>query len=306
MQPFHGILFKLASVACLIVMAAIVKSVSDTVPPGEAVFFRSFFSLPVIFVWLLWVGDLRGGLKVQSPMAHVFRGLVGTTAMGMFFAALRFLPLPETTAIGYTAPLLVVVFAAMFLGEKVGWFRLTSVAVGMVGVMIVLSPRLTALDTGVSDRETLGALLMLMSTFFAALVQVFIRRMVATETTSAIVFWFSITGSAVSLLTLPYGWVWPSPTVFALLVATGLIGGLGQIFLTSAYRFADASLVAPFEYASMLLSLIVGYAVFGEVPTGVMLAGSALIICAGVAIILRERYLGIQRGKARQGMSNSG
>jgi len=83
------------------------------------------------------------------------------------------------------------------------------------------------------------------------------------------------------------------------LILAGLLGGLAQIFLTSAYRFADASVVAPFDYASMLFALIIGYVIFDEVPTGAMLLGAALVIVAGILIILRERHLGIKRGKAR-------
>lgn len=306
MSPFRGIAYKITSVSIFVAMAACIKAASDSVPPGEAVFFRSVFALPVIFVWLWGQGQLSVGFRVAKPMGHVWRGVVGTTAMGLFFAALSILPLPEATAIGYTTPLLVVIFAAMFLNEQVGVFRLSAVAIGLVGVMIVLSPRMTTLSNGVADREALGALLMLMSACFAALAQVFIRNLVKTERTSAIVFWFSITSAALSLITVPYGWKVPGPLDAALLVGAGILGGFGQILLTSAYREADASLIAPFEYTSMLLALIVGYVVFKEVPTWPMLGGASLVIAAGVLIILRERQLGLQRGKAKEGMSPQG
>ena len=90
-------------------------------------FFRSFFAIPVILAWLVWTGDLRHGLDTLYPMGHVWRGLVGTTAMGLGFTALGLLPLPEATALGYAAPLLTVIFAAMFLGEQVRAFRLSAV-----------------------------------------------------------------------------------------------------------------------------------------------------------------------------------
>ena len=116
-------------------------------------------------------------------------------------------------------------------------------------------------------RETLGAVLVLGSAFFAALAQEFVRKMVKIESTAAIVFYFSVTATLLSLLTIPYGWVMPSGTVLVMLIAAGLLGGVGQIFLTSAYRFADVSVIAPFEYASMLLALGAGYFIFDEVPT---------------------------------------
>ncbi len=155
-------------------------------------------------------------------------------------------------------------------------------------------------------REVLGAVLVLGSATCAALAQVFIRRLVQTETTSSIVFWFSVTATCLSLLTLPFGWVVPAPAELAMLVTAGLLGGVGQILLTSAYRFGDAGLVAPFDYASILLAIAIGYGVFGEVPTGAVLAGAALVILAGILIIWRERQLGLQRGRARRTMTPQG
>lgn len=305
MSPLRGILFKLASVLVFIAMVALIKATSAHVPPGQTVFFRSFFAIPVILVWLAARRELATGIRVKSPIGHVWRGVAGTTAMGLGFAGLGMLPLPEVTAIGYAAPLLTVVFAAMFLGEEVRTFRLSAVALGMVGVLIVLSPRLGSVSTA-TDREAFGAMVVLMGATCAALAQVFVRKMVATERTSAIVFWFSVTSTGLSLITLPFGWVVPSPQEAGLLVLAGILGGFGQIFLTTSYRHADASIVAPFEYASMIFALGIGYFLFDEVPTLVMLAGAVLVIAAGVLIIWRERALGLERAKQRKAMSPQG
>ncbi len=306
MQPLRGITLKILSVCVFVVMSSLIKAVSDHVPPGEAVFFRSFFALPVIVMWLLWRSELRHGLETKNPMGHFFRGLVGASAMGLGFAGLGLLPLPEVTAIGYAAPLLVVIFAAMFLGEQVRLFRLSTVGLGMIGVLIVLSPRLQIDADALDVRETLGAVVVLGGAVCAALAQVFIRKLVQTEGTAAIVFWFSITASCLSLLTIPWGWVVPAPRELAMLVLAGLLGGFGQILLTSSYRLADASLIAPFEYSSMLLAILIGLFVFGEVPTGTMLLGASIIITAGVLIIWRERQLGLDRGRARKTMPPTG
>lgn len=299
-QPFRGILCKVLSVVTFVAMSACIKAASATVPAGETVFFRSAFALPIIFGWLAVRGELATGLRVGSPMAHFFRGFAGTTAMALGFAGLAFLPLPEFVAIGYTTPLLVVIFAAMFLGEEVRLFRMSAVALGFVGVAIILAPRLTILSGGFEVSASLGALLVLMSACFAALAQVFIRNLVRSESTTAIVFWFTISSTCFSLVTIPFGWVLPDLKTFAILVVAGLLGGIGQILLTSSYRFAEASLVAPFEYVSMLVSIVIGYAVFGEVPTWQVVSGTVVVIAAGVLIIWRERQLGLQRGKARE------
>lgn len=306
MQPVRGILLKICSVTVFVVMASLIKASRVEVPAGETVFFRSLFAIPVILIWLALRGDLRDGLKTSNPMTHVWRGLVGTMAMGLGFAGLGLLPLPEVTAIGYAAPLLVVVLAAMFLGEQVRIYRLSAVLLGLVGVLIVLSPRLTTIGSVVDVRESLGAVLVLGGAMCAAVAQVFVRKMVQVERTAAIVFYFSVTATVLSLFTLPYGWVMPSGKVIFMLVLAGLFGGIGQIFLTSAYRFADASVVAPFDYASMILALLIGYFVFDEVPTLVMLSGASLVIAAGVMIIWREHTLGLERAKQRRAMPPGG
>ncbi len=305
MQNIRGIVFKVISVCLFVCMASLIKAASDEVPPGQAVFFRSFFAIPVILGWLAARGQLRHGWETAHPLNHFWRGLVGTMAMGLGFAGLGLLPLPEVTAIGYAAPLFVVIFAAMFLGEKVRLFRLTAVALGLAGVIVILSPRLSV-GADLTTGETLGAVLVLGGAFFAALAQVYIRKLTATEETAAIVFWFSVTASVLSLLTLPWGWVWPSAGTLAMLLLAGLIGGVGQICLTTSYRLAEASLIAPFDYVSMLLAIAIGYFIFREVPTATVLAGAAMIIAAGVLIIWRERQLGLERAQQKKAMPPGG
>jgi len=311
MRPLRGIALKLGSVLIFIVMAAMIKATSEHIPPGQAVFFRSAFAIPVIVVWLWMRHELATGFRVESPMQHFWRGLVGTCAMGLGFAGLAYLPLPEVTAIGYAAPLLVVIFAAMFLGEQVRAFRITAVALGLTGVLIVLSPRLTIVpgaapldDAG--HAAAFGAMLVLSGAVFTALAMVFVRKLVMTEKTPAIVFWFSVTATALSLITLPFGWVVPTWPEAALLVGAGLMGGVGQILLTSSYREADASVIAPFDYASMIFALLIGYAFFDEVPTLTMLGGAALVVLAGILIIWRERQLGLERARQRKSMTPQG
>jgi drug/metabolite transporter (DMT)-like permease len=227
--------------------------------------------------------------------------------MGLGFTALGLLPLPEATALGYAAPLLTVIFAAMFLGEQVHAFRLSAVFVGLIGVVIVLMPNLTI--TGVEDADgflAVGAMAALLGAVFAALAQVFVRKLITSEATATIVFYFSLTASLLSLATLPFGWVVPALGEAALLVGAGLLGGVGQILLTESYRHAETGVIAPFEYVSMVLSLVFGYTLFAEAPTGSMLVGAGLIVAAGLFIIWRERRLGIQRAGSRKVMTPQG
>lgn len=298
-RPSTAITLKLLAVFLFMVMAAMIKVATQNVPPGEAVFFRSIFAMPIIVGWIWQRGDLREALVPNNLMGHVWRGIFGTSAMALTFAGLRLLPLPEATAIGYATPMFTVILAAVMLGEKVRLFRISAVALGLVGVMIVMWPRLT-LDTDMlGTAGTIGALMVLAAALLRALVQIHIRTLVQTEHTAAIVFYFSLTATVLSLLSLPFGWVIPSPRDMGLLIGSGLIGGIAQILVTSSYRFAGASTLAPFDYASLIFAALIGYAVFGEVPTLSVVAGAALVVLGGVLIILRERYLGMDRRKAR-------
>lgn len=290
-RPLRGIVLMLASVTLFTVMTALIKA-ADRVPAGESVFFRAFVTVPVLLAWYGFQGKITETLRTADWLGHARRGIVGSLAMGLGFAGLKYLPLPEVTALKFATPILIVVFAAFMLGERVRLVRLTAVLTGLIGVSIILSPRISVEG---ETRELIGAMIVLGSSACAAFAQIFVKRLAGHEHPAAIVFYFSLTASVLSLVTIPFGWVWPTPAEWALLLGAGLVGGAGQLFLTSSYRFAEAGVLAPFTYISMLWAVLIGWLVFNEAPTVHMLAGSALIISAGVAIFLRERQLGMRR-----------
>ncbi len=294
-----GIGFKLSSVCVFLGMSSLLKA-SDGIPAGQLVFFRSFFALIPIFVYLLYKRELIVGVKTTHPLSHLWRGLVGTGGMMTGFFALTQLPLAEAITINYATPLLIVVFSAVFFHEQVRLYRWSAVLVGLVGVVIIIWPRLTVFSGGISDMTgaTLGAMSALVSCCFAATAMVLVRRLVQTERSATIVLYFSVTSAALGLATLPFGWVMPTPEQFALLVGAGIFGGIGQILLTESYRHADMSVVAPFEYASLILSIIVGYVLFQDVPSLQMLLGGLIVVGSGLFIIYREHRLGLERQKA--------
>jgi drug/metabolite transporter (DMT)-like permease len=226
---------------------------------------------------------------------HVSRGAVGLGAMALNFIALAWLPLPEAMMIGYAAPLMMVALAALILHETVRAYRWTAVAVGFLGILVILWPRFTVFERGAAnDLAFIGAILCLTSALFSAFASTFVRTMTRTETTGAIVLYFSLSCSALALLTLPLGWTIPSPADAALLVATGLLGGVGQILMTSSHRYAAAATIASFEYVSMLWGLAFGFLFFAEVPGTTVILGGAIVMAAGIFIIFRERRLGLQ------------
>ncbi|WP_036178584.1 DMT family transporter [Palleronia rufa] len=303
MAPLRGILLILTAFTVLTFMSGLVKAAGETVPIAEVVFFRAFLSLPIIGLWLWWQGDLRRGLVVENWRGHALRGLVGTTSMGLGFASITLLPLAEVQAIRFATPIFLVVFAALFLGERFRLVRLGAVLLGLAGVVVIVSPRFGTLELG--GAAAIGAGMALTSAALAALAQTLIKAMSGTERSEAIAFYFLATASAFALVTAPFGWVVPDAREAALLAGCGVLGAIGQLLLTASYKHADASALAPFSYVSMLWAVAIGFVGFGEVPTWATLAGAALIIASGVMIVLRERQIA-RGGTARRKLRAKG
>jgi len=308
--PLVGISLKLASTLVFFVMATSLKIAAETVPIGQLVFARNFFGLFPVLMMVAMRRELGLAFKTANPKGHLTRATVGLSAMVCSFTALYLLPLPDATAIGFAAPLFVVVLAFFLLRERVRIYRWSAVGVGFIGILVVLSPHLG--EGEFDGPSTLGAVLGVLGAGFAALAMITVRKLCETERTSTIVTWFAGASTVLSLLTVPLGWVLPGqawivpdlPTA-GLLVLIGLAGGVGQILLTQSYRFADASTIAPFDYVNMLWAIVVGWVVFSEVPLPEVVVGALIVIAAGIFVIYREHKLGLDRTKARRASSPS-
>ncbi len=296
-----GIGLKVASVCVFVCMSSLLKA-SDGVPAGQLVFFRSFFAIFPVIAFIAWQGQMAVAFKTNEPFSHFWRGFVGVSAMSLTFFGLTKLPLPELIAISYAAPLLTVVLSAVFLRETVRLHRWSAVCFGLVGVLIILWPRLSFFtgETEFGGDQAIGALATLGGAGLAAVAMLLVRRLVQSERTPTIVVYFSITSSLIALVSFPFGWVWPTPFQATCLIMAGIAGGVAQILLTESYRHADISAIAPFEYTSMLLGLALGYLLFGDIPTVEMILGAVIVISAGIFIIYREHQLGLARARARK------
>lgn len=292
-------MLKVASVAIFVGMSSLIKAAGQ-VPAGQIVFFRSLFAILPIIVVLAWRHELNTALKTTRPWSHVARGIVGVTAMGLGFFALTRLPLPDAIMLNYAQPLLVVVFSALFLHEVIRFYRWSAVVVGLIGVLIISWPKLSLFDGSAGSEQAVGVIAALAAAAVSAVALLLVRRLVHTERTPTIVLWFSVTASVVALLTLPFGWDALTFEQYAFLIGAGISGGIAQILMTESYRNAEASTVAPFEYSSMILGIVVGYLAFGDVPTVYTIVGGLIVVAAGIFIIWRERQLGLERGKARK------
>ncbi len=302
MSPLLGISLKLISALAFTLMSAGIKATAARYPTGELVFFRSFFALIPLLIWLAWRSELPSALKTRNLRGHMKRGVIGSTGMFCGFAALQFLPLSDAVALGYAAPLGVVVLAALVLKERVRIYRWSAVTIGFIGVLIMLSPHLTGgtLSQGLQAGPALGAALGLAGAFCSAFASIEVRLLTKTEPTGAIVFYFMLLTSALGLATAAFGWRMPDLPDAALMVAIGILGGLGQILLVQAYRFGDASLIAPFEYSTMIWAVIIGWFLFGEWPVNTILIGATIVIASGIYVILREQRLGLLKREQRE------
>jgi drug/metabolite transporter (DMT)-like permease len=307
MNVFKGIGLKLLSTLLFALMSALVRHLGEVAPVGQLVFFRSAFAiLPVAVVYALR-GELLTAVRTSRPLGHLGRGLLSVGGMFSNFSALMRLPLADVTAIQFVSPLITVALAAVILKERVRAYRWTAVGIGFAGVIVILIPYIEPghyLAIGAATAAV-GSALALVSAFCNAGTVIQTRRLTQTDSTSSIVFYFSLTCAIAGALTLPFAWHAPTGMELLGLVALGVLGGLAHILLTESYRHAPASVVAPFDYSMMLWALLLGYWVFGELPAPLVYVGAAIVTGAGLFVIWRERQLGLQRRREAEGPPQS-
>lgn len=295
-----GIGLKVTSVLFLVSMSAMIKLVGDGVPVGQIIFFRAFFAMVPVFAYLAYRHQLKEAFYTKRPLGHLGRSIVGCCGMGLGFYGLTKLPLPDVIALRHATPLFAVVFAAILLHEKVRFYRWAAVAVGLSGVLIISWPRITLLDGATSQDELYGVVAIVLSTMFAAMATIFVRALVKTEKSPTVVLYFSSMASFFAALTAFFGWAPLDLYNAAILIGAGVLGGIGQILMTECYSHASVSTIAPFDYTSIVFGIVLGFILFGDIPGGQMLLGTAIVAAAGIFIIYREHQLGLQRKEQRR------
>ena len=299
MNLFKGIGFKLASALLFAAMSALVRDLGKVAPVGQMVFFRSAFAVvPVVIIYALR-GELGTAVRTSRPLGQLGRGLLSVAGMFSNFGALVRLPLADVTAISFASPLITVALAALILKERVRVYRWSAVIVGFAGVIVMLIPNFSVDHYAAigATVATVGSMLALSSCLCNAATVIQTRRLTQSETTSSIVFYFSLVCAIAGALTLPFDWYTPTIPQLCGLIALGVLGGLAHILLTESYRHAQASVVAPFDYTSMLWALLLGYWLFGELPATLVYAGASIVAGAGLFVIFRERQLGLKRAR---------
>jgi drug/metabolite transporter (DMT)-like permease len=276
--PLRGILYMVLGGFFMTINNAMLKWVSDF-PPGQTVFIRGLFTVVSILVIVSASGRI-GHLRVGRPATHVVRAASMALSVTCFILGLRYLPLGETVAITFAGPLFVTALATPLLGETVGWRRWTAVVVGFVGVLIIARPT--------AELFQLAALLPLGAASLAALRDLLTRRMTASESSEAILMTTTLGLIVAGLCTLPFGWAPIGWEDVAVMAASGVLATAGHYYTIETFRHAETALVSPFKYLTIVWAIVIGIAVWGDIPDIWMLAGTAVVVVSGLYILHRE------------------
>ncbi|SUE44542.1 DMT family transporter [Roseomonas gilardii] len=260
-------------------MNALVKQLGTTIPVPELMFFRNLFSLPMV---LLIASRGTITLRTRRFGGHVIRASTGLMAMSLSFLAVSVLPLAEQQVLGYTQPLFITILAIPFLGEQPDRRRWLAVLVGFLGVVTVALGQ-GGLGGGSAPGWAYAAAVT--QGLISALTTLQIRQLSATESSSTITLWQAILMTGIMTCALPFVWVTPTWGQFGLLVLLGTLGGLAQVLQTEAFASAQVSALGPYTYCGLIWATIIGWTVFGDAPSLVMVLGALLIVGAGLAIL---------------------
>jgi drug/metabolite transporter (DMT)-like permease len=280
-----GIGLRVGAVAGFAVMAAMIKlGHSAGISTVELTFYRFAFGLPPLLLWIGWSRDYSIW-RTERPLAHLWRAAAGLTTMVLAFSALRYLPLAEATTLSFAAPLFAVILAALLLGEKVGPHRWTAVAVGFLGVIVVMRPEGSHLPPA-------GLLLAGLAAFGVGVTTITIRQIARTESTQTIVLWFSLLSLLVVGALMPFFGGGHDRSEWLILFALGSFGGVAQLLLTASLRYAPVPVVVPFDYSQLLWAVLLGWLIFADRPASTTWLGAAIIIASGLYTLYREHRLG--------------
>lgn len=278
----RAVVCALAGGAVLTLSDGLVKSLTADLPSGQILAIRGLFVYLMIALLAVREGGIATMWRVKSWRGQLLRGFCYIGSSFSFVVALQSLPLALVTAINFAGPLIVTALAPMLLNESIGWRRWVAVLTGFVGVLLIIRP-------GAQGFEWV-LLLPLVSAFLGALRDIVTRRLAPTETTVAVLF---VTTTAVT----GTGWMtwfkgnWSPIDAHHLmfLAGSGLLVGLAHYLVIESFRFGEAAVVSPFKYVTLLWATLLGFLMFGDVPTGATVAGATIIVASGLYIIHRER-----------------
>ncbi|RIV87568.1 DMT family transporter [Aurantiacibacter zhengii] len=284
-RPLLALLMRLAGVAGLAFMAALIKLASDSgIHIAELIFWRQLVSVPILLAWAMLAGGIVKELSTSRPGKHGTRALFGIVGMVLNFGGVILLPLAEATTLGFTAPMFAVLLSIVLLKESVGIWRWSAVAAGFAGILIISQP-------GGGHLPLFGAAVALGGAFMIALIAIQLRDLSRTETPLTIVFWFAACSSVVAF---PFMLIVHEPLSayqWGLVIGIGVAGTWGQVMITAALRFGKVSSVIVMDYSSIVWATLYGWLFFANLPAVTTWIGAPLVVLAGLIISWREHVL---------------
>ncbi len=254
-----------------------VRGAAQTLPTTEIAFLRGVFGVVIILPFIARVG--LAGFKSKQIHLQLARGVNASIILSLGFYTIAHLPLAQLTSISFSRPLFVLILAALFLGERLQWFRSIATIIGFVGILIIVRPG--------TDMDPVALLAMLTAALIALNI-VFVKKLTRTDRTETMIFYSTLLQAIV--LAIPASLVWVTPSWEAMAYLLGVaVSGMGMQFCSvRAYRIAEASGVAPFDYSRLLFSAALGYFVYSEVPDTWTWVGAAIVIASTLYVVRRE------------------
>ncbi|HEX3881140.1 MAG TPA: DMT family transporter [Stellaceae bacterium] len=287
-QLSRGILYMVISTVAFAGVNAIGKWELMTYPVGEVAFYRSLFALVTVAVMILPRRGI-GVLRTNRIRAHLQRGVSQFGSMTCMFFAFSLMPLGSAVAVSFAAPLITTLLSIVILKEKVGTHRWTALVLGLVGVIVIAHPGPGTLQP--------GALFALANAVLISSVAVAIRRMSATESAETMTLYQMGIITILTTTLLPFGFLRPSWSDVGLLAIAGCGNGIAQMWWTRSLSLAPPSAVVPFNYLSLVWAMILGFAVWGDMPTPDLILGAVIVVGSGLYILWRET---LRRGARRR------
>ena len=280
-MQLSAFIYKSLSVLFFVLMSVCIKATGDHIPLFQVVFFRNFFALlPLFLVIYFYKLEIK---SINNMKMHIARAILGISAMSLFFISLRYVHLVEMQTISFSSVFFISILSVIFLGEKIGYRRIIAIIFGFIGVVIILEPNQNIFSN--------YSFLPLIASLFLSFAVIALKKLLKTNNNILSVWVFTMMCTLISLCFYNESWIWPNNLDLLFMISSGVLGFIAQICLTKSFQLADASLLAPLDFSSVIWSFFLGYLFFNEILTSNILIGGTIVLFSVGYIFYRERVL---------------
>ena len=280
-MQLSAFIYKSLSVLFFVLMSVCIKATGDHIPLFQVVFFRNFFALlPLFLVIYFYKLEIK---SINNMKMHIARAILGISAMSLFFISLRYVHLVEMQTVSFSTVFFISILSVIFLGEKIGYRRIIAIVFGFIGVVIILEPNQNIFSN--------YSILPLIASLFLSFAVIALKKILKTNNNILSVWVFTMMCTLISLCFYNQSWIWPNNLDLLFMISSGVLGFIAQICLTKSFQLADASLLAPLDFSSVIWSFFLGYLFFNEILTSNILIGGTIVLFSVGYIFYRERVL---------------